>query len=71
MLAALALISGHTIKHLLAAGAAAIIVGRLIERQGVGPADLSAPFSAKRECLSAAHYSARAIRIFWMSLVPS
>lgn len=40
VLAALGVISGHTIKHLLAAGAAAIIVGRLTERR-------QAPFSTR------------------------
>jgi hypothetical protein len=33
LLAALGFISGHTIKHLLAAGAAAVLVARLVERQ--------------------------------------
>lgn len=33
LLAALGVISGHTIKHLLAAGAAAVLVARLVERQ--------------------------------------
>ncbi|WLI89150.1 hypothetical protein Q4S45_21030 [Massilia sp. R2A-15] len=41
VLAALGVISGHTIKHLLAAGAAAVIVGRLIERRGPDPAGLA------------------------------
>jgi hypothetical protein len=33
LLAALGVVSGHTLKHLLATAAAAVIVGRLVERQ--------------------------------------
>jgi hypothetical protein len=33
MLAALGVVSGHTLKHLLATAAAAVIVARLVERQ--------------------------------------
>jgi hypothetical protein len=42
VLAALGVVSGHTIKHLLASAAAAVIVGRLVERQQAPHAPSSA-----------------------------
>ena len=48
VLAALGVVSGHTIKHLLAAGAAAVIVGRLIERRVSGPMNLTLALGSRR-----------------------
>ena len=43
LLAALGVVSGHTIKHLLASAAAGVIVGRLIARQPALPCPLQVP----------------------------
>jgi hypothetical protein len=46
LLAALGVVSGHTLKHLLATAAAAVIVGRLVERRNAPRAVCSRPVTA-------------------------